>query len=65
MIVGVVQACQLHIAEYPAHNVSPRRHSLKNESEYNKGYNLMQISGLGVLQFSLEGWFIINAAKHR
>ena len=25
----------------------------------------MQISGSGVLQFSLEGWFIINATEHR
>ena len=27
------------IAEYPTHIVSPRRHSLKNESEYNRGYS--------------------------
>lgn len=25
----------------------------------------MQISGPGALQFSLEGWFIINATKYR
>ena len=24
---------------YPTHIVSPRRHSLKNESEYNRGYS--------------------------